>query len=112
MTDKRIAIPEGTVEKSKGTVLSRVKLVTAILLGVLIIIFGIQNNKTIALKFAAWEFETNIILLIFLVLAIGGAIVAIVTLTSLAKKHKETKRLNKEIKELKDRIIKNDRTSS
>ena len=109
MTDNKTTESEVTVAKGRRKLLLKISLILAILLIVMIIIFGIQNNKPVTLKFIVWEFETTVILLILYVLLIGGTVVAAATLTMLAKGYRKARSLNKEIKELKDRIMKLDK---
>ena len=85
-----------------------ITLIVTFLLILAVVIPGIQNNTTTALKFFFWEIEATLTALIFYSALLGAAIVSILILPKLARKYLDLRKLKKQLSVLQGQAIETD----
>lgn len=74
--------------------------ILGLLLSILIIVFALANQETEEINFLVFRLEINLVLLIFLCIAIGSILTLLFSLPGVFRRRKEKSELKSELKEL------------
>jgi len=70
---------------------------------ILIIVFGLANQEIAEIDFLVFKLEVNLVLLIFICIALGAILALLFSLPGIFKKRKEISALKKDLKDLRQK---------
>lgn len=79
-------------------------LVTGFFLGIVAIVFAIQNNETTALTFLNWQFESSLALVVISSVVVGALMSALLSLPGAIEHALRTHALRRENRALKNQV--------
>ncbi len=79
-------------------------LILAVVLGIFISVFAIQNAAPVTVKFIFWQFESSLAVLIILAILTGMLLVFLLSIPGRLKRRKELYDKQKKIRELETRL--------
>lgn len=74
--------------------------ILGLILAILIIVFGLANQETEEINFLVFSLEINLVLLIFLCIAVGSILTLLFSLPGVFRRRRVKKDLEKELKDL------------
>lgn len=89
----------------------QIYLIAALILAVLVATFAVQNAIPVTVKFLAWNFESSLVVIIFLAAGVGAFAAALVSLPQavrawarLRQREAEVARLEGQVRRLEDQV--------